>query len=173
MLSTANSQIPCGLGQGSDGNAAFTTGSQIVNAYFEVTAVSSNQVTVSAASPSIGTNDLVMIYQAQGAEINLDQTSNYGAITNINNAGMWEMGTVASVASSVITLCSDLRHTYTVSGKVQLIVVPQYESLSVGASATIAATPWNGVVGGIVAMHVSGQYALDLSFSYENSSCET
>jgi uncharacterized repeat protein (TIGR01451 family) len=92
----------------------------------------------------------------------------------INNSGRYEFVTVTSGTGgtgTVITIKGTgtnrgLNYTYrsiaatAAAGQrsYQVIRVPQYSSLSLGAGAT--AIPWNGTVGGVFAVDVAGQLAM-------------
>ncbi|GIV29918.1 MAG: hypothetical protein KatS3mg028_0984 [Bacteroidia bacterium] len=157
---------------GKDGN--FTTSSNIiVNQYYSVTAnVNSgdNFVTVSP-SPTLSPGDLVLLIQMQGASVNCYANpsntvaslpnTNYGAITNYNNAGNYEFLQVNSVAGNTVYLACPVQKNYTASGKVQLIKVPRFSNLTVNN--TIYGNYWNGNTGGVVAVEVSGTLTINSS----------
>ncbi len=108
--------------------------------------------------------DLLFIIQMAGASIDTSDTPNYGTVTNLNNAGRHEFVTVNSVNGNLITInppCSGLRFSYTVSGKVQVIRVPQYTSLTINPGATLTAPAWDGKIGGIVVVHVQNNAIID------------
>lgn len=126
------------------------------------------QVTSSAG---ILPGDLIMIYQAQGAEINTaidDET--WGSISNMQNAGGYEFVEVVSANATSITLKTGLDKGYAFSRTinavtfpdlVQIIKVPRYESLTVGAGAIISPTAWNGKTGGVTVIEVNGDLTLN------------
>ncbi len=109
-------------------------------------------------SPStLSPGDLLLIVQMAGASIDTTDTPNYGALTSLNNAGRHEFVTVNNVNDNVITVnppCGGLRYSYTASGKVQVIRVPLYTSLTINNGASLIAPVWDGFIGGIVAIHV-------------------
>src|ERR1044071_3111165 len=77
-------------------NGALTVSSStILNSYSPVTSnlvagsTSVNVISQSVLIP-LCPGDLIMIYQAQGANINTGNTSTYGAVTAYNNAGLYE-----------------------------------------------------------------------------------
>ncbi len=101
--------------------------------------------------------ELILIIQMQGATITTSDNANYGMVSNYNNAGKYEFAEVATRPNNTtITLTCGLKNSYTSSGKVQIIRVPRYTSLTVNSGASIIADAWNGTQGGIVAMEVSG-----------------
>lgn len=54
------------------------------------------------ASNPLVNGDLIILHQAQGAVINVTNTLNYGAVSNFNGAGTYELAYVESVAGNVI-----------------------------------------------------------------------
>lgn len=114
---------------------------------------------------ALTSGDLLLIIQMQGADIDTSDSAAYGTVTNLRSAGLHEFVEVASVntGTDVITLstgCGGLKNAYTVSGKTQIVRVPQFSALSLQSSGTITAPPWDGSTGGIVAMHVRDTFTL-------------
>ncbi|MEL7188968.1 MAG: hypothetical protein AAGK17_05395 [Pseudomonadota bacterium] len=149
---------------GKDGDVTIN-GTLVVNEYASLASnasagTSSVTVTSLAANlPSLEAGDLIMLYQAQGATINASDSAAYGSVTSIGSAGRYEFHTVKSVSGNTIILhdfggaCLGLEYTYTVSGKAQIIRVPQYRNLTVNGS--IVPRVWDGTTGGVVVMDVS------------------
>ncbi|WP_224372498.1 Ig-like domain-containing protein [Hyalangium versicolor] len=171
---------------GVDGNYTVTTAGEVLNRYAPLRAdvaagATSFQVdnlaNLDIAATQFGAltvGDLLMIIQMQGATINTTDTANYGAVTALNSAGLYELVTVASITAGGggrgtiginTTSCSGLRNSYTVAGHTQVVRVPQLASLTVNAGASIAATPWDGSVGGVVALQVQNTLTLNGSLS--------
>jgi uncharacterized repeat protein (TIGR01451 family) len=152
---------------GKDGALTVTAPNTIVNKYSVLAVDAAAGATVIAVTNPGGANgldpgtltagDLLLIIQLAGASIDGSDTPNYGTVTNLNNAGRHEFVTVNSVNGNMILInppCSGLRYSYTVSGKVQVIRVPQYTSLTINSGASLTAPAWDGKIGGIVAVHV-------------------
>lgn len=161
---------------GEDGSPSFGFGTtRVVNGYSTLTAattVGQGTITVAssaalalpatsgAANTTLAAGDLLLIYQAQGAAIDTATNgSTYGAVTAYNGAGLWEFVYVGSVAGNTITLdtsqgCGGIRNVY--ASGAQVVRVPQYSALSLGNNRIVQATAWNGTIGGIVAIHVTG-----------------
>ncbi|AEA45253.1 gliding motility-associated C-terminal domain-containing protein [Fluviicola taffensis] len=85
-----------------------------------------------------------------------DYRSEFGAVTNYNNAGKHELAEVLSVAGSNVTVRCGLKNNYTATGHVQIVKVPRYSSLTLNANTSIVPQAWNGTTGGIVALEVEG-----------------
>jgi len=147
---------------GKSGPGTITSLNTIVNCYSAVTAnVASGSTTVTTdGACTLECGDLVMIYQAQGASINSTNTDQYGTITNYNNSGLYEFNYVVSTGGATITVQNPWTNNYTATGKVQIIKVPQYTTLTVNAGASIVPSAWqeSGAFrkGGIVAIHATG-----------------
>jgi len=95
----------------------------------------------------------VIIYQAQGASIDLDNSSSFGTVTNLGQAGRYEKNQILSIAGSIVTLAFQVTQDFDPAGKVQLISFPSYEKAVV--SDTLKGKPWDGAQGGIIALQVT------------------
>ncbi|MFN6378661.1 MAG: tandem-95 repeat protein [Flavobacteriales bacterium] len=94
------------------------------------------------SSNTLAVGDLVMIYQAQGAIINNANTISYGAVTDYNGSGRYEIFYVQAVSGNTITLDCNSAYSFFAAQYVQLIRVPQYTTLTVNNGASVAAVPW-------------------------------
>jgi len=160
---------------GKDGSLTVAAANTILNRYAALSSSASaggSSITVTdianlypngiASAPG----DLLLIYQAQGATIDLtSNTSSYGTVTAYNSAGLYEFVTVSSVSGNTITVAppctGGLKNNYASSGRTQVICVPQYTSLTINPGASIVAQTWNGQTGGIVAIHVQSTTTLN------------
>ncbi|RPD49450.1 T9SS C-terminal target domain-containing protein [Hymenobacter sediminis] len=128
-------------------------------------------------SVPITAGDLLLIIQMQGADIDVSDSDSYGdgiaggfatGYLNNNNftAGQYEYAVAAGpISNGTLTLTTGLKNSYqnvnynptTGSGqrRFQVIRVPQYANLTLGASLTAA--PWNGSTGGLIVLDVTGQ----------------
>lgn len=157
-----------------DGNKTITASAVIVNEYTALAAdANTGDVTVTVANNNLNTNsrfaaalspgDLVMIIQMQGATI--DATLNdatYGAVTNLNNCGKYELREVKSVTGSTqINFTCGLQNSYTATGKAQIVRIPRYNTLTVNANADISSEFWTGTTGGVIAIEVLGNTTIN------------
>ena len=153
---------------GVDQSLTVSVASAQLNRYAPVTAVSGNTVTVSNitllngggsghfARNALSPGDLILLYQAQGATFaDTSDSATWGAF-NLNNAGQFEFAEVLYTTGNTIVLCGNVVNSYTISGRVQAVRVPQYASLTVNNGASVVASAWNGTIGGIVALNVEG-----------------
>jgi hypothetical protein len=126
--------------------------------------------------------DRVLLIQMQGATIDAANNSNFGSVNNLNGAGLLELQRVCDISSDEITFENELVHTYNPlnvsNAGIQLIRVPEYTDVTVGA---IGFPAWDGTTGGVVALVASGTVTLanDIDISgmgfrggaYENQAC--
>jgi hypothetical protein len=114
----------------------------IDNVATPVTGTAGSQTLTAASATGFAGNHLVFIHQTQGT-----------------GAGNYELATVSFISGTTISLASPLKNTYSSSGgsnHAQMILVPQYTSVSVTAGATLTAPAWNGTTGGILVFDASG-----------------
>lgn len=157
------SQTAARQNPGQDGPLTVTAPNTVVNRYATLAAdAAAGSTTITISNPggdfgldpaTLGSGDLLLIIQMQGAQIDTSETPAYGTITNLANAGNYEFITVGAVNGNVVSIsCGGLRSGYTASGKVQVIRVPQYSDLTINPGASLTAPAWNGSFGGVVAV---------------------
>ncbi|MBW6482242.1 MAG: gliding motility-associated C-terminal domain-containing protein [Vicingaceae bacterium] len=162
--------------RGKDGSKT-VSGTEIVNAFTTLTnnanigetsiTVANSSLTANFSSP-LSQGDLILIYQVQGASvedsvdnINFGNSSRFfqswGEITNYNNAGNYEFLQVSSVPNAItINFDCALTKNYTAADRVIIVRVPRYNSLTVVNGGILTTLPWNGSVGGVLAVEVLG-----------------
>ena len=144
-----------------------------VNSYYQVTAVNTaaNVVTVDNAS-GLSVGQRVFLYQAKGASITATNTSGYGDITALNNAGSYEFNTICSITGNDVWLLNAMVNAYVAAGQVQLITVPSSSSLTVAAPVT--ALPWDPSTGkgGIVVLESTGTLTLNANIDVSGQGFE-
>lgn len=124
-----------GFGSGVDGNltiSADTTDAPIDSAC----SGTSGTTSLTATNASFAAGQLVMIHQTRGT-----------------GAGNWELNRISSYTAGTITLTHNLMNTYTNSGSsvAQVVVLKQYQNVTINSGNTLTAKAWNGTVGGILA----------------------
>ena len=129
--------------------------SGIINEYTPVTDFNpcNNSVTVGNSAP-FEAGDRALIIQMKGATVDLSNSPAFGNITNLGDAGNYEFVEIAAVNGNDIQFTNTLLNSYTVSGLVQLITVPQFTDMTV--IGTLTCQPWNGSVGGVLVFEASG-----------------
>lgn len=133
----------------------------VINSYTAVTAFDKckNILTV-ADGTKYKAGDTVLMIQMKGAVIDSSNTAAFGTITNYKNAGNYEFNYIKSKNGNLIELKNIVTRQYDLSdGKVQLISVPFYKSLSTGSRLTCQ--PWNGSTGGVLAFNVADTLTLN------------
>jgi len=165
--------------RGIDG-AVTISGTTILNEYTALTAnANTDDINLTVAANTLNANnrfgagdilttgDLIMIYQAQGADMDATteqfgsfsdpNNDTWGAIQNYFESGNYEFAEVVSVSgSNTITISCGLRNNYRIAGHVQVIRVPRLTSLTVNNGTTLTGDAWNGTTGGIVVVEVDG-----------------
>ncbi|NML65892.1 hypothetical protein HHL22_11815 [Hymenobacter sp. RP-2-7] len=177
----AGTPAPCATA-GKDGSPTVSVNP---NAYYPSTAsqtlaVGATSIAVGTATgtaTNITAGDLLLVIQMQGADIDATNTDSYGDgmagggasgnLTTNFTAGTYEYvvatNTVTAASGGTINLASGLKNGYTNAAATattgqrtfQVIRVPQYTNLTLGANLT--ATTWNGSSGGIIVLDVAGQ----------------
>jgi len=163
-------------GTGTDGDFTVSAAGTIVNRY-AVLAASARQgdKTISLSTVAgqgvdallpLAADDLLLIIQMQGADIDTSNAVSYGSVIDLRSAGRYEFIGVTAVDQasgqiSVYTGCGGLKNSYEASSHVQVIRVPQYKNLTISAGGSVVAPAWNGQTGGIVALQVRDAVTLD------------
>lgn len=113
---------------------------------------------VATITPTIGNfvvGDQVLLIQMKGATIDVTNTINYGTISSLGNAGIYEVRDITAISGLNITLSAISRTYSTATGRVQLVRFKK-SATSVSTPSSITAVAWNGTVGGVVAIAVTG-----------------
>ena len=163
--------------RGKHASLSVNTANTIVNEYTTLTAnVTAGANTISVASSALNSNnrfltalqsgDLILIIQIQGATISAADSnqwnpfpsprdSSWGMINHYYNCGNWEFCEVKSIPTTTsITFDCGLKYDYTAAGKVIVVRVPRYLSLTINSGGSITCDAWNGTIGGICAIEV-------------------
>ena len=101
--------------------------------------------------------DKVLLLQMQVAQVDLSNTAAFGQLLTTSCIGNYEFNRIQSLGGSNIQLEFALTRPYDVSGKVQLVRVPEYDSATVCDLRCLA---WNGSVGGVLVLDVKTQLTL-------------
>jgi len=149
--------------------------------------VSDNTLSGGAFLTDLAEGDLILIYQTQGAEVDVNTTAigwgsdytaqnnwssfggsnpewditEYGQVLDYLSVGYYEYAEVAGVnGSSEIILNCTLQHDYFTNQHAQVIRVPRFENLTVENNASISTLEWDGNIGGVVALEVNNNIQL-------------
>jgi len=111
---------------------------------------------------NLAAGDLIFIIQMQGATITTPDDTTYGTITSYNNCGNNEFAEVQSVPNSTsISVTCGLKNNYTTAGRVQIVRVPRFSSLTINNGGVLTSATWNGSSGGIFAVEVLGNTTIN------------
>lgn len=132
----------------------------VVNDYIQVYEILSCDSAVKVTnSQRFSQADRVLLIQMKGARIYTSNDSLFGQIEDIRTCGYAEFLTIKSVNGDLIEFTTRLTNNYDVKGSVQIVRVAHYDSARVISPLT--APPWNGTIGGIVCLEVSGSLYLN------------
>ena len=133
----------------------------VVNRYLEVTDVVPCLRTVRVADSAtiLASGDRVVMIQMQGADINTQDDSTFGAIADLNGAGSMEYLSVERVSGDSVIFTAPWVHTYDTRGRVQLVRVSRHVDAQIVG--IVVPQPWNGRTGGVVAIDVDKTLSLD------------
>jgi hypothetical protein len=151
-------------------NCIYAQISGIINTYTAVTGTITN--TCTACPPTVCTSTIpvtsttgfsvggrAVIIQMQGAILDQTNTAAFGNINSYNNAGNYEFFTISALTGTSLTSTIPLKETYTASGALQVLNVPQYTNVTV--TGTLTAAAWNGATGGVLAFEATGTVTLN------------
>ncbi|MEM6264531.1 MAG: T9SS type A sorting domain-containing protein [Bacteroidota bacterium] len=154
---------------GVDGPVTLTQSDTVINQYTTLAEAAQakdsivqvadiNDLTAHAA---LQKGDLILLIQMQGANVNVSQDATFGEVVEYGQAGRYEYAFVSQVVENTIGLTTKLQFDYTVSGKTQVVRVPQYTTLELKSGASITAPAWDGTKGGIVTFTASDTVTLE------------
>ncbi|MEJ0107154.1 MAG: gliding motility-associated C-terminal domain-containing protein [Bacteroidota bacterium] len=127
-----------------------------INEYTEVLDVDpcKNTLIVNDAS-RFNIGDTVLLIQMKGALIDSANTANFGQIRDYKNSGNYEFNIIKDKNGNNLNLKNTITRQYDVpNGKVQLVRVPYFDNYTVPAATTLTCPPWNGTIGGVLALNV-------------------
>jgi Secretion system C-terminal sorting domain len=137
--------------------------SGIVNTYHQVVEIIPAKACLRITNiGALNLNSRVMLVQMKGATMDISNSSTFGDITALNEAGNYEIGTVCYIKDDSVFLFHELLNTYnTSSGKVQLVQFAEY--LSANVIDTVKAAPWDSTAGtgGVIALFTSTSLTLN------------
>ena len=142
----------------------------VVNAYTSVSAINTSTLTV-ASSAAFSVGNRVLLIQMKGATIDITNTSNYGTISSLNNAGNFAFGIISTIPNGTsIVLATTPTVAFTAGGtnRVQLVRVRSIVG-NANVNGNITATAWNGTQGGVIAIEVSGTLTIAAGFRIDGT----
>jgi len=136
--------------------------SGIINTYTAVTSLTASSATV-ASTTGFSVGQKVLLIQMQGAVIETANTSSFGNLTNIAQAGNFEFARISGISGSVITFSNPIANAYSTSGRVQLVTVPEFNNVTV--TGQVNAQAWNGTTGGIIVFDALGTITMNAAIN--------
>ncbi len=139
-----------------------------VNKYGHVTAIGTNNVTISDNTQFsyFGTGDTVLLIQMKGSKCLVPNDGSYGTYQiSVGTTGAYEFLTVLSVGSNIVTFRNDIKNTYSIQGDVQLVRVPSRVAAKVDAE--LNCPIWDNVskTGGVLALFVGTRLTLNANIN--------
>ena len=143
-----------GFGTGTYGDASIATTDNVqINSYAEVTAFSGTTLTVGSVSPGLYGEF------SGGDEVMIHLSAKKGAAEG--DLGFYAIRRISSIHGNTIGLDRGIDEEFSAAVavrdyRVQLIKIPNYKTLTVGADAVLVPLLWDGVKGGLVALKTTG-----------------
>ena len=94
----------------------------------------------------------ILLIQMKGATIDIGNNAQFGTITDLGTAGLYEQGIISNINGNTIFLENILINDYDLAGALQIMTFPEYEDAIIEAPLT--ALDWDGEKGGILAFTV-------------------
>jgi len=134
--------------------------SGIRNSYHSVLGVSTVAAKLDNVS-GLAYGNTVLLIQMKGASINTANTVSFGDTISLNYAGNYELATICSVSNDSVYFFNQVKNSYDVNYKVQLVKFAEYYSANV--IDTVKAQSWNSTTGkgGVLAIKVEEDLTLN------------
>ena len=146
-----------GTGTGRDGALVVSAAGRVINlaAPLVTDAPAGSTVLSAEALTTVVPQSLVLIHRGIG----LPASTPSGGATSVapGELGRWELARVESVTAEPYTLklTAPLVNSYAAQGT-QVVVVPEYTTVTVNTGTSLVARPWDGRSGGIIAFLATG-----------------
>ena len=108
---------------------AQTSISGVINSYASVTAIDSVCISKLTVDDTTGfeVGMKVILIQMKGVSIDESNSTAFGDVIDLGSSGLFEQNEVDSISATCIFLKYNFLHSYDVSGKVQLVTMPNYQ----------------------------------------------
>ncbi len=144
--------------------------SGIVNTYYKVTdyVPAYNGVRVLNVT-GLSSGDHVMIIQMKGATIDESNSSSFGNINSIGDAGKYEFATICGFLNDTVIFERVLLNNYDYTKHVQLVRIPVYNNVTI--TGTVRAQEWDSTAGtgGVVAIEATGTITMNAGISADSA----
>ena len=140
----------------------------VINSYHRVLAISTVAAKLDNVS-GLAYGNTVLLIQMKGASINTLNNSAFGDTTSLNQVGNYEVATICSVSNDTVYFFNQVKNTYDVNYKVQLVKFAEYYSAIV--TDTLKAQLWNSTTGkgGVLALKVEEDLTLNAPISADSA----
>lgn len=137
-----------------------TNVSGFINSYHSVLGVSTVAAKLDNVS-GLAYGNTVLLIQMKGAGITTTNNSSFGDTTSLNDAGNYEIATICSVSNDTVYFFNELKNSYDINFKVQLVKFGEYYAANV--TDTVKAQSWNSATGkgGVLAIKVEEDLTLN------------
>ncbi|MBU3741866.1 MAG: hypothetical protein FGM24_06220, partial [Candidatus Kapabacteria bacterium] len=126
----------------------------VVNSYYRVIEIDTCQPSIIVdPKPTLARGDVVLLYQAKGMQVDTTNNAQFGVVLDNSGAGTYAYNSVYAVRGNEIILRSAVGMPFDPLIGVQCIRVATATAATV--IDTVRALPWDGYVGGIVAIDCS------------------
>jgi|GEM_PF-2086303 gliding motility-associated-like protein len=134
--------------------------SGIINTYaWGIKTISQTQIQVDNVA-GFAINDTILIIQMKGAQINTNNSINFGTVTNFNNVGNYEFSIISNININTNTLFLSCPLVLNYADSLfQVVKLKTYFNATVNN--TLTCLPWDGRKGGILALYVHGTLTLN------------
>lgn len=149
-----NLPLEVGEGDGHWGPLQISTGEQTPNAYFalqeDITPGSSKLRVLANDMPLPRAGDLLLVWHTR---ISLEAAQNAASPFSLATTGLgqWEFRRLSEVSGEFFESSTPSVYGYP-AAESQVIVVPEYSSVDVGAAASLLARAWDGTIGGALVL---------------------
>lgn len=134
--------------------------SGIVNKYAQVTHIINPCMIRVTNISDFNVGDEVLFMLMKGGTLVTSNDSNFGNISNLRNAGLYELSYIDNIKGDTIELLNQLLRSYDLNtGRLQMISVPYDNHLNVFG--TVYAKSWDGSTGGVVVIHALDSVSLN------------
>ncbi|MCC7244924.1 MAG: SprB repeat-containing protein, partial [Saprospiraceae bacterium] len=141
--------------------------SGIINRYTPVTNFGCDSSVVTVGSTlGFHVGDEVLLIQMQGAITSTVENATFGNILQNGGAGNYSFNRIKKIHGQEIHLTYQLSKPFNIAGKVQMIYVPEFDSVNV---CDVKCQEWNGTTGGVLVLDVKDKLVLQGSIDVSAS----
>jgi hypothetical protein len=144
-----------GLGDGHWGPLNLRYATVSLNRATALQGTASGTVLPVASTAGFAAGDLVMVYQAQDV-LPVDSGTPGPFDLTATRAGRFELARIAAVdGGTALELTDPLGAAYP-GGEAQVLLVPEFTTVTISQGSALTAQPWNGSTGGVIAFLSQG-----------------